>query len=169
MCDAGERRFCVRLGGNRVYLQALTGRMFQKLFLIIKYFITTYPLSLVIVALVSYLSLAKVPETGVVFSIPYADKLVHFVMYFLLSGMLWLEFLRVSCKKHTPVWHAWVGACLFPILFSGLMELMQSWFTMNRVASWSDFGANALGVGLASLAGWRFYHWMESVQKEKRG
>ena len=111
-------------------------------------------MSLVIVALVSYLSLAKVPETGGVFSIPYADKLVHFVMYFLLSGMLWLEFLRVSCKKHTPVWHAWVGACLFPILFSGLMELMQSWFTMNRVASWSDFVANVFGVGLASALGW---------------
>lgn len=90
---------------------------------IVVYFVRTYPLSLLVVAGVLYLSLATLPQDAVP-AVPNLDKVVHVGMYLLLSGMLWAEFLRVSYRKDTPLWHAWVGACLCPVLFGGFMELM---------------------------------------------
>ena len=131
---------------------------------IVVYFVRTYPLSLLVVAGVLYLSLATLPQDAVP-AVPNLDKVVHVGMYLLLSGMLWAEFLRVSYRKDTPLWHAWVGACLFPVLFGGFMELMQGWCTELRNASWLDFAANVLGVVLASLAGFGAYRYLSRKKR----
>ncbi|GAE82739.1 hypothetical protein JCM10512_967 [Bacteroides reticulotermitis JCM 10512] len=49
------------------------------------------------------------------------------------------------------MWHAWIGACLCPILFSGCVELLQEYCTTYRGGDWMDFVANTTGVVLASL------------------
>lgn len=72
-------------------------------------------------------------------------------MYLGLSGMLWLEFLRVHRNDNTPLWHAWVGAFLCPILFSGGVELLQEYCTDYRGGDWLDFAANTIGAVLAAL------------------
>ena len=81
-----------------------------------------------------------------------SDKVVHICMYFGMSGMLWLEFLRAHRKDYTPIWHAWVGAFICPVLFSGIVELLQEYCTTYRGGDWLDFAANTTGAVLASLA-----------------
>ncbi len=114
--------------------------------------IKTYPISICIILAVIYLSFFKPPQTDIG-SIPGMDKVVHVCMYFGLSGMLWLEFIRAHRKTHAPLWHAWIGAWLCPTLFSGAIELLQEYCTTYRGGDWLDFAANATGALLASLAG----------------
>ena len=85
------------------------------------YYIRKYPVSLLIILTVIYLSFFKPPQTEME-SIPGIDKVVHVCMYFGMSGMLWLEFIRAHKKARVPMWHAWLGAWLCPVLFSGAVE-----------------------------------------------
>lgn len=117
------------------------------------YYIKKYPLSLSVILTVIYLSFFKPPSVEELDKIPYIDKVVHICMYFGMSGMLWLEFLRAHRKDNTPLWHAWVGALFCPVLFSGVVELLQEYCTTYRGGDWMDFAANATGATLASVAG----------------
>ena len=110
-------------------------------------YIRQYPVSICIILAVIYLSFFKPPQTDIG-SIPGMDKVVHVCMYFGLSGMLWLEFIRAH-----PLWHAWIGALLCPVLFSGAIELLQEYCTTYRGGDWLDFAANTTGALLASLMG----------------
>ncbi|EJX09745.1 VanZ like protein [gut metagenome] len=117
------------------------------------YYIRKYPISILVIAIVIYLSFFKPPETEVI-SIPGLDKVVHMCMYMGMSGMLWIEFLRAHRRQNAPQWHAWLGAFVCPVLFSGVVELLQSYCTSYRGGDWWDFAANTTGVMLASLIGW---------------
>ena len=64
------------------------------------YYIKKYPVSLLIILVVIYLSFFRPPSTELS-KIPNIDKIVHFCMYFGMSGMLWLEFLRTHRKGDT--------------------------------------------------------------------
>ena len=114
------------------------------------YYIRKYPISLFIIVIVIYLSFFKPPTTDLS-KIPNLDKVVHFCMYGGMSGMLWLEFLWIHRAHKAPLWHAWLGACLCPILFSGCIELLQEYCTDYRGGDWMDFAANSLGALTASL------------------
>ena len=114
------------------------------------YYIKKYPVSLVIILAVIYLSFFKPPTTDLG-TIPNLDKVVHICMYFGMSGMLWLEFLRAHRRDRTPMWHAWVVAFACPVLFSGAVELLQAFCTTYRGGDWLDFAANITGAVLASL------------------
>jgi len=114
------------------------------------YYIKKYPVSLVIILAVIYLSFFKPPTTDLG-TIPNLDKVVHICMYFGMSGMLWLEFLRAHRRDRTPMWHAWVGAFVCPVLFSGAVELLQAFCTTYRGGDWLGFSANTTGAVLASL------------------
>ena len=114
------------------------------------YYIKKYPVSLVIILAVIYLSFFKPPTTDLG-TIPNLDKVVHICMSFGMSGMLWLEFLRAHRRDRTPMWHAWVGAFVCPVLFSGAVELLQAFCTTYRGGDWLDFAANTTGAVLASL------------------
>lgn len=113
------------------------------------YFIRKYPVSLLVIVAVIYLSFFRPPSTDLN-TIPGIDKVVHVCMYFGMSGMLWLEFLRAHRRDNTPLWHAWVGALLCPVLFSGVVELLQAYCTTYRGGDWVDFVANTAGALLAS-------------------
>ena len=114
------------------------------------YYIKKYPVSLVIILAVIYLSFFKPPTTDLG-TIPNLDKVVHICMYFGMSGMLWLEFLRAHRRDRTPMWHAWVGAFVCPVLFSGAVELLQAFCTTYRGGDLVGFPANTTGAVLASL------------------
>ena len=113
-------------------------------------YIKKYPASLCIILLVIYLSFFRPPQTELS-RLANFDKLVHMCMYLGMSGMLWLEFLRAHRKDHTPLWHAWIGAFICPVLFSGIVELLQAYCTEYRGGDWIDFAANTTGAALASL------------------
>ena len=88
------------------------------------YYLKKYPLSLVVILAVVYLSFFRPPSTELS-KIPHIDKVVHVCMYLGMSGMLWLEYWRAHLRTRAPRWHGWVGACVCPILFSGLVERLD--------------------------------------------
>jgi VanZ family protein len=72
-------------------------------------------------------------------------------MYGGLSGILWWEFLRTHKNGNFPLLHVWIGAIICPIVFSGVVELLQEYCTTYRGGNWLDFIANIFGVLLGSL------------------
>ena len=104
------------------------------------YYIKKYPVSLFIILTVIYLSFFKPPSTEIS-KIPNIDKVVHICMYFGMSGMLWLEFLRAHRRDNA-------------VLFSGMVELLQEYCTTYRGGDWLDFAANTTGAVLASMVGY---------------
>ena len=110
----------------------------------------TYPLTLLTVAVICYLSFFTPPQTELD-NISNIDKLVHTCMYGGLSIIIWWEYLR---KHDTICWKRFIPiSVIFPIMMSGIIELLQAYCTTNRSGEWLDFAANSLGVILAFMAG----------------
>lgn len=107
-----------------------------------------YPLSLIIITAIIYLSFFKPPKTPLD-TINNIDKLAHLVMYGGFCGVLWFEYflthLRIRASK--IFWGAIVG----PIVFSGAIEILQESITRYRGGDWYDFLFNSLGVLGAAL------------------
>lgn len=116
--------------------------------------ILRYTVSWLFVAGILLASFVRVPETPME-DVPFADKWVHILMYFLLSSSLWIEYLR----SHTRINYRKlsVGAIVLPVLMSGAVELLQAWCTVTRSGDWLDFVANVAGVVLASVLGFAWY------------
>jgi VanZ family protein len=108
-----------------------------------------YGLSIVLCSVILVLcfmntaSLPNAPMTGF-------DKLVHLVMFLGLSGVVFFDN-TFYLKRKTSYQRIVSGSFLFPTLFSGAIELMQEYFTVNRTGDWMDFLFDAIG-GLAGLA-----------------
>lgn len=123
-------------------------------------YIKNYPISLLIVIIIGYLSFFSPPKTDLN-EIPYLDKVIHICMYGGLSTLLWIEYLL---RHRTPdMRHLVVGAIISPIVMSGGIEILQTICTSTRSGDWLDFIANCTGVIIASLLG--HYLWRPFIQK----
>ena len=111
-----------------------------------------YPLSLLCIALVWYLSIWFLPPDYIELpSINFLDKWTHFVMYGTLSLTIWYEYRRHHsrpCYRHLFFW-GWLA----PIAMSGLLELLQEYATVTRSGEWTDWAANATGATIGSVLG----------------
>ena len=116
--------------------------------------IRNYPFSASIILAVVYLSFFKPPQTPLN-QIHDIDKLVHVCMYFGMSGVLWLEYMR-SHRNQFRLKYVLVGAVILPIAFSGCIELLQEYCTTYRGGDWLDFTANSIGVVLAGVIAYFF-------------
>ena len=115
----------------------------------IKRILLCYPLSLMTLAAISYLTLFKAQGVVGVELFPHFDKLAHFLMYMFFCTVLWYEYYRTHIKtNHKKVF--W-GAIISPIIFSGVMEILQSLFTKYRTGDIWDFLFNTLGVVSAAF------------------
>ncbi len=126
-------------------------------------YLKKYPLTLSIISAICYLSFFKPPQTDME-QIPGIDKLVHLCMYGGLCTLLWIEYLRThqSINKKKIL----IGAIILPIALSGIIELLQSYFTDHRGGDWLDFAANSIGVLLSTLSG--YYILRPIIWKQKR-
>lgn len=107
-----------------------------------------FPLSLLVLLAVAYLSFFK-PSSGIeLSSIPHLDKLVHMSMYFGLSFTLWLDLFRYKIVQPGLGWTIAFG---LPCIIGGVFELIQDQFTTYRGGDWLDFLANCTGALIASL------------------
>ncbi|MEG1685191.1 MAG: VanZ family protein, partial [Bacteroides sp.] len=124
-------------------------------------FFKRYFYSSIVVTVALYLSLFKPPETSLD-KIPNFDKVVHICMYLGLSGVIWIEYMR-SHRQNFCLKRALLGAFVFPILFSGSIELIQEYGTTYRGGDWLDFAANVTGVIIAALiAHLTKSHWLKA-------
>ena len=129
-------------------------------------FVKDYKFSLLVVAVILFLSFFKPPHTELD-EVTNFDKFVHFCMYFGFSAVIWLEYLR----RHRNDASRWVihntgfsvnwlallmGAMVLPIVLSGAIELGQQYLTAYRGGEWWDFASNSTGVVMAALCGYVF-------------
>ena len=115
-----------------------------------KAFLKKYPLSLLVIAAVLFLSLFNPPKTKLD-DVTYIDKIAHLAMYGGLELVIWFEYLRshsqINVKKIILL------AIMAPIALGGLIELAQMYLTTNRSGEWADFAADSIGVLLGAVAG----------------
>jgi VanZ like family. len=113
------------------------------------FYIKRYPLSLLVITTVLFLSFFSPPSVKT--EITNLDKFAHFCMYAGLSGIIWVEFLRSHRNYGKSILKAWFGVFVCPLIFSGVVELMQEYLTEHRSGDWIDFWANTCGVAMAAL------------------
>ena len=116
-------------------------------------FIKRYKFSLLVVAVILFLSFFKPPHTELD-EITNFDKMVHFGMYFVFSGVIWMEYLH--SHAHADWRRLAVGAVVLPIVLSGGIELGQEYLTVYRGGDWWDFASNSTGVLVAAVTGYLF-------------
>jgi VanZ family protein len=116
------------------------------------YFLKTYWKSLLIFAMVLYLSFAP-PSTfdGIsIPAIPYLDKFIHFGMYAAWAAIICFDFF--TQKKAAKSYTKFTIICiLIPIITGGVVELIQERFFYPRTADWRDWLADILGVCFIQL------------------
>ena len=114
-------------------------------------FIRKYPLSLLVIATILFLSLFNPPKTKLD-PIPNIDKIVHVCMYGGLELVIWIEYLRHHNNLN------WIKilflGIIAPIAFGGLMEIAQMELTQGRSAEWADFLADSVGVLIGAAVGY---------------
>ena len=114
-------------------------------------FIKKYPLSLLVIATILFLSLFNPPKTKLD-PIQGIDKIVHVCMYGGLELVIWIEYLRHHNNLN------WVKilflGIIAPIAFGGLMEIAQMELTQRRSAEWADFLADSVGVLIGAAVGY---------------
>ena len=115
---------------------------------ILKY-LKRYPLSILTFCAIVYLSLFK-PSDGMKLQLfEGMDKGANFCMYAGLSFIIWFEFFRVHEKRNS--FKAFLAMFLIPLIFSGVMEIMQMELTTYRSADILDFLFNVIGVVFANV------------------
>lgn len=105
-----------------------------------------------IVAIVIFYLCCLIPTddipSGFDFIIP-TDKIVHFMMYFGLSLVASFNYIYDRDGK-IIILKLIVFAIMIPILYGGLIEILQANYFPERSGDWFDFLADALGA-LASI------------------
>ncbi|WP_294078851.1 VanZ family protein [Proteiniphilum sp. UBA5384] len=72
------------------------------------------------------------------------DKVVHFSMFFFLSAVSLVDYYRMHKGKPSMCrWLFW--GFLIPVIYGGIIELLQKYFFASRSAEWGDWIADMLG------------------------
>lgn len=117
--------------------------------------------SVVVIAAVLYLTLYPdpLPDNDIQL-FPGADKVIHGLMMFGVSGCLAYDFLRSRAYRDKVTPPKGLLACLlaFTILFGGVIELLQSAMGLGRSEDIIDFVADSIGAAgafVVELSCWR--------------
>lgn len=113
-------------------------------------YLKKYPLSILIVGVILFLSFFNPPETPFN-KVTNIDKMLHFLMYFGFCSVLWFEYFKSHEQVHALRLVLW--GIIAPVVFSGLIEIGQQTLTPTRAADWWDFLFNTLGCLAAALFG----------------
>jgi VanZ family protein len=80
------------------------------------------------------------------FNIPCFDKLVH-------GGLFSILALLIVVPLHKTRLKVGLIAFVYTVFLGGLLELIQSYFTVSRSGSWTDLAADAIGAILGIVGG----------------
>ena len=119
-----------------------------------------YPLSLVVLVAITYLSFFK-PPTFSFNSMKHLDKIIHLVMYGGFCSVLWFEYFLTHTEANVKKMILWIVVA--PLVFSAVVEFAQSYFTNYRGGEFADFIFNSIGVVFAAL----FSHYVTKPLMEK--
>ncbi len=72
------------------------------------------------------------------------DKIGHFGMFFSLSAISFFNYYRLhNGNPSTYKWIVW--GFILPVIYGGVIELLQKHFFSSRSAEWGDFIADIIG------------------------
>lgn len=124
-----------------------------------------YPLSLILIAVIWYLSFFTPPQTQLD-DVAFIDKWVHIIMYGGTCMVIWGEYLyrhRNGINKKKLLLWAWLA----PIVMSGIIELLQAYCTGGRRSGdWIDLAANAMGATLAAVIGFALLYPLSKIYRD---
>lgn len=116
-----------------------------------------YKETIIVGLIIAYLSLIKEPIIRLPENVAFADKWEHLLAYIVLGAVLVVDLLRAKVEIKC----LWIVGLIVPILYGGLLELLQGFFCYPRTASWIDWMADSIGtiVGVSIVAGiWTWKH-----------
>lgn len=107
-------------------------------------FFRFYGMTIVLSLLILYLSiLRQVPDIPQI-QFEGLDKVVHFFMYFALAAVACYELYRQRYTFADAKMRFW--GLYFPIIYGGLIELLQENFFPPRTGDWVDWLSDTLGA-----------------------
>lgn len=114
------------------------------------YYFKKYHKTLCIILAITILSLINTSKiTPNNFStIPHFDKIVHFLMYFTLAFVFMFEYYIHHHKTISNI----SKILILPLIYGGIMELLQLILTTYRSGNWWDMIANTSGIIAAFFA-----------------
>ena len=101
-----------------------------------KYALVIAVLYLIVITILSFISLESTPNLG----IDFADKLVHFAIYFLFA-LLWFNYFNAK-RILKPI----AKSILFAVVYGIIIEVLQESLTDSRQFDYYDIVANVLGA-----------------------
>lgn len=110
----------------------------------------TYREAIIVGLIILYASLIKSPHIRLP-EMALVDKWGHMLAYMLLGGMLALDLIR---DKRSRL-RVWLLGMAIPIVYGGLIEIVQGAFFSPRTSDWYDWVADIFGtvVGVSIVAG----------------
>lgn len=103
-----------------------------------------YKLTLVAVIVIFILSTVNLPVFQEAPKFKNNDKVVHIILYFGLSFLLYLEYSNDFFSKD-KYRYFYLIILFIPLLYGGLIEILQGLFFPPRTAEWGDWFADILG------------------------
>lgn len=104
---------------------------------------------ILVAAVIFYLCCLAAGDDIPSISWPYTDKVIHFLMYLGLSGVASFWYIYGE-KGRVNISKLIIYAFILPILYGGLIEILQDRYFEGRTGDWLDFLADILGA-LAAL------------------
>lgn len=105
----------------------------------------TYRISFLFIILILILCFINPPEVPVELCMMDFDKPVHFLMFLGLSGVIFFDG-SFHLKQKVSGWSVFGGSFLFPVVFSGGIEIAQEHLTAIRSGDWKDFLFDVTGI-----------------------
>ena len=108
------------------------------------FFLKKYALSITLSAVILILCMIN-PSDLPTSPMTNFDKVVHWIMFMGLSGTVFFEgtaYFRKKVSNHRLFW----GSFVFPIVFSGLIEILQEYVSSGRTGDWGDFLFDVIGA-----------------------
>ena len=83
------------------------------------------------------------------------DKWVHWLVFAVLTLVMLWDGKRAELKS----WQIWLLGLAFPVIYGGLIEILQEQFFYPRTGEWSDWFADGIGVLVGAIAWWIYQKW----------
>ncbi len=128
---------------------------------VIRYSAVPLFISLIILYLCCFIPVKDIPEVTIDFLIP-TDKIVHFCMYLGLSVATAINYIHGE-RGFVNTFKLLIIAFLLPILYGGVIELLQHYYFPPREGDWFDFLAGTLG----SLSALPIVFWCKNYLTKK--
>jgi len=116
----------------------------------LKFFLSNYWKSILFICVILYLSFAPPSSFKGAPTFANEDKVVHLILYCVLTCLLIFDFRRYSRYTNTSTLAFLMICLLFPVFLGGAVEIIQPLCFAPRTAEWMDWFSDVSGV----LVGW---------------